>query len=113
MSVRALNGHKGDRPEKHAALGLERCAAAAAAYTATRSLSMLSASPADTMDLLFDLLSWFESWFESPAISDAMAVGGSVQCAPGPFPAGVGGAVTRYNGIVHGSNRGFVPKRCQ
>ena len=41
------------------------------------------------------------------------AVGGSVQCAPGPFPAGVGGAVRRYNGIVHGSNRGFVPKRSQ
>jgi hypothetical protein len=40
-------------------------------------------------------------------------VGGSVQCAPGPFPAGVGGANTRYNGIVHGSNRGFAPNRSQ
>ena len=58
-----------------------------------------------------DLLSWFESLHA--AISDAMAVGGSVQCAPGPFPAGVGGANTRYNGIVHGSNRGFAPKRSQ
>ena len=79
---------------------------AAAAYSAAANYASVQATC--TMDLMI-----FYAWYLFLQISDAMAVGSSVQCAPGPFPAGVGGAVTRYNGTVHGSNRGFAPKRSQ